>query len=271
MSHQCCYIYNIHTHTHCNHEKSQQLKKQPPFTIFKCEVHMIQTCLQLTHSPYWMEMCHIAPQSTATQRAPVTHSYILHPFCRLHVIRPPPHKLTSLKSPRLSWDFCTGVEARGVRGEVSPCPLSSCILWSKEVGPAKSSLHVLPLRKMVVEGVALGLYLFFFLTLRAFKSFRKGVGNLTSWKVKGERLLRFATIWARVPCQLVRQRYQLFSVWLECSRVINVAMLRHHWAGCNMLSYHTVKDQNNTLVALIPGDYAQAHSTYSSLITSNVQ
>ena len=121
------YIY-IYTHTHCNHEKPQQLKKQPPFTIFKCEVHMIQTCLQLTHSPYWMEMCHIAPQSTATQRAPVTHSYILHPFCRLHVIRPPPHKLTSLKSPRLSWDFCTGVEARGVRGEVSPCPLSSCIL-----------------------------------------------------------------------------------------------------------------------------------------------
>jgi len=59
-------------------------------------------------------------------------------------------------------------------------PLSSWILWSREVGPAKSSLHELPFLKMVVEGVAVGLYLFFLLVFRAFRSFLNGVGNLTS-------------------------------------------------------------------------------------------
>lgn len=88
---------------------------------------------------------------------------------------PQPHPLlTSLKSPRLSCDLSREpfLLRAGSGDTLRSAMVTEWVRSSRE--------EMLPLRNIVVEGVAWGLY-FFLLAFSAFRSLRNGVGNRTSW------------------------------------------------------------------------------------------
>ncbi len=87
---------------------------------------------------------------------------------------------TSLKSPRLSTECCFEWE---VWSDVTDADADAAAAASR----VRSSCETDPLRKMVVDGAALGLYLLFFIlfAFNAFMSLRNGVGKRTSYGDNG--------------------------------------------------------------------------------------